>query len=119
MRVVCQRVKSANVKVNQEVVGSIEKGFLLYIGFHISDDETHVEKMIQKISKLRIYEDEAGKLNLNLSQVSGEVLAISQFTLYGDVKHNHRPSFTEAAKPDIANELYQIFVEKLREHFSC
>ncbi len=117
MRVVCQRVKSASVKVNHEIVGKINKGYLLYIGFHTNDGLEEVEKMAKKVSKLRVFEDEQGKLNLNLTQVSGEILAVSQFTLYGDVSHNHRPSFTEALRPDEANKLYEAFVKKLEDEF--
>ncbi len=118
MRVVCQRVKSAHVKVNQEVVGKIGKGYLLYIGFHHEDDNEHIKKMANKIAKLRVFEDEQGKLNLNLSQVHGEILAISQFTLYGDVSNGHRPSFTEACRPEKANLLYETFIDLLKKEFN-
>jgi len=117
MRVVCQRVKSAQVKVENQIVGKISKGYLLYIGFHINDSIDEVKKMATKVSKLRVFEDEQGKLNLNLSQVSGEILAVSQFTLYGDVKGNHRPSFTEACRPEQANSLYEAFVHELQNEF--
>jgi D-tyrosyl-tRNA(Tyr) deacylase len=117
MRVVCQRVESASVKVEKNIVGSIQKGYLLYIGFTLDDDMEIVEKMAHKISKLRIFEDGFGKLNLNLEQVKGDILAISQFTLYGDVKGNHRPSFTKALNPKEAKALYDAFVLKLSESF--
>lgn len=114
MRVVCQRVLEASVSVDQEVVGSIKKGYLLYIGFTHTDDEEVLNKMAKKIQKLRVFEDENHRLNHDIEFVKGEILAISQFTLYGSVKGNHRPSFTEAAKPDKAIQLYQDFVEKLK-----
>ncbi len=117
MRVVCQRVSEASVLVNKEVVGHINLGYLLYVGFHEDDTNMQVKKMADKISKLRIFEDEQGKLNLNLSQVGGEILAVSQFTLYGDVSSNHRPSFTKACKPDQAVLLYELFINELRSLF--
>ena len=117
MRVVVQRVKQASVKVANEIVGEINQGYLLYVGFQHEDDMNIVKKTAQKVANLRVFEDEQGKLNLNLSKVSGSILAVSQFTLYGDVKGNNRPSFTEAAKPEIANKLYEAFVDMLKQDF--
>ncbi|MFA6800534.1 MAG: D-aminoacyl-tRNA deacylase [Acholeplasmataceae bacterium] len=117
MRVVCQRVSQAKVSVLNNVVGQINQGFLLYIGFHINDDQEIVKKMADKIVKLRIFEDENGKLNLNLGQVNGQILAVSQFTLYGNVIGNNRPSFIEACRPDKAIQLYEMFVMLLKEKF--
>lgn len=117
MRVVCQRVKKAKVSVEQKIVGQINKGYLLYIGFSVDDNLEKVIKMAHKISKLRIFEDKQGKLNFNLEQVHGQILAVSQFTLYGDVKGNHRPSFTNALNPEEANKLYQLFVSELSKLF--
>ncbi len=116
MRCIVQRVAQALVEVENEVLGSIEKGFLVYVGIHHSDDEKTVEKMAQKVISLRIFEDEQDKMNLNLKQVDGQILSISQFTLYGDTKGNNRPSFIEAAKPEQAIKLYNLFNERLEEH---
>jgi D-aminoacyl-tRNA deacylase len=115
MRVVCQRVHYAKVFVDQKVVGQIEKGYLLYIGIHINDEVENVLKMAEKIKNLRIFEDEEDKMNLNILKVNGSILAISQFTLYGDTKGNNRPSFINAARPDKANELYELFVLELKK----
>lgn len=117
MRCVVQRVTEALVIVDHQVIGSIDKGYLIYVGIHQNDDETTVLKMANKIISLRIFEDENEKMNLNLEQVKGQILSISQFTLYGDTKGNNRPSFIEAAKPDQAMKLYDLVNEKLSE--SC
>jgi D-tyrosyl-tRNA(Tyr) deacylase len=107
MRAVVQRVNQASVKVDQIIIGSIKKGLLIYLGVHENDTEDQASKMASKIHNLRIFEDEAGKMNLNLEQVNGKILAISQFTLYGDTKGNNRPSFISAARPEVANPLYE------------
>jgi D-tyrosyl-tRNA(Tyr) deacylase len=117
MRVVVQRVKEASVKIDQSVVGSIKKGYLLYIGITHEDDMTVIKKMAEKVKNLRIFEDENQKMNLNLSKVEGEILAISQFTLYGDTKGNNRPSFIKAARPEHAKPLYEAFVKLLSQDF--
>ncbi len=117
MRVVVQRVKEASVKIEQNVVGSIKKGYLLYIGITHEDDMTVIKKMAEKVKNLRIFEDENQKMNLNLSKVEGEILAISQFTLYGDTKGNNRPSFIKAARPEHAKPLYEAFVKLLGQDF--
>jgi D-tyrosyl-tRNA(Tyr) deacylase len=117
MRVVVQRVKEAHVKINSHIVGSIEKGYLLYIGITHEDDMSIIKKMAEKVKNLRIFEDENQKMNLNLSKVKGKILAISQFTLYGDTKGNNRPSFIRAARPEHAKPLYDSFVELLKENF--
>jgi len=114
MRVVCQRVLEAKVEVEGKIIGQIDRGYLLYIGFTHEDNEETLVKMAKKIERLRIFEDENHRLNLNLSQVQGNILAVSQFTLYGDVKNNHRPSFMAAAKPDVALKLYEQFVTLLK-----
>ncbi|HHX00022.1 MAG TPA: D-tyrosyl-tRNA(Tyr) deacylase [Acholeplasmataceae bacterium] len=116
MRVVVQRVKSASCVVNDEVVSKIEKGYLLLVGFTRSDTLENVVKMARKIANLRIFEDDNGKMNLNISQVNGEVLSISQFTLYANTKDGNRPSFVESMKPDEANHLYLKFNEELRKY---
>ena len=117
MRVVVQRVKQASVFVNQKEIASISKGYLLYIGITDSDDEKIVEKMATKVKNLRIFEDENQKLNLSLKQVEGSILAVSQFTLYGDTKGNNRPSFIKAARPEVAKPLYEHFVNHISQDF--
>lgn len=117
MRVIVQRVKEASVKIKNDIVGSIDQGYLLYIGITHEDDMITIKKMAEKIKNLRIFEDEHEKMNLNLTKVDGEILAISQFTLYGDTKGNNRPSFIKAARPEHAKPLYEAFVELLNQHF--
>lgn len=117
MRVVVQRVKEAHVKIDGHIVGSIEQGYLLYIGITHEDDMSIIKKMAEKVKNLRVFEDENQKMNLNLSKVNGKILAISQFTLYGDTKGNNRPSFIRAARPEHAKPLYDSFVEMLKENF--
>ncbi len=117
MRAVVQRVKSANVTINGETVGSIGKGFLVLLGVHVSDEIADCDYIVKKLSGLRVFEDEAGKMNLGLSDVGGELLIVSQFTLYGDARHGNRPSFIEAALPEKAIPLYEYTVDKLRERF--
>ncbi len=114
MRMIIQRVKEASVSVDGHVIGQIKHGYLIYVGISTTDTEQTVKKMADKVMKLRVFEDENGKLNHHINHVKGSILVVSQFTLYGDVKGNHRPSFTEAAKPDIAVKLYTYFVELLR-----
>jgi D-tyrosyl-tRNA(Tyr) deacylase len=115
MRVVCQRVSHAKVIVNQKTVGEIKKGFLLYVGIHVDDEIENVIKMAEKIMNLRIFEDSEEKMNLNIQKVNGSILAISQFTLYGDTKKGNRPSFINAARPDKANHLYEQFIFELEK----
>lgn len=109
MRIVVQNVKKASVSVDNKIVGEISHGFCLLIGFTHSDNEQIVEKMADKLLALRVFNDENGKTNLSLSDTSGEILSISQFTLYGDVTGGRRPSFINAMKPEIANKLYEYF----------
>ena len=115
MRFVIQRVKKANVVVEGNVIGEIGRGFLILIGISDRDDQKIADKMIQKALGLRIFEDEAGKTNLDLNTVGGSVLLISQFTLYADCRKGNRPSFTEAGKPDHANELYEYIIRRCKE----
>lgn len=115
MRVTLQRVKQATVQVNQKELSHIDQGLLLFVGIAPTDDERIMTKMAQKISKLRIFEDPNGKMNLNVQQVGGSLLSISQFTLYADVHKGNRPSFQDAAKPDLANRLYQDFNQQLKQ----
>lgn len=115
MKFVIQRVSEASVTVDHAVIGQIGKGFLVLIGIRDTDDEAVADKMIQKMIQLRIFEDENGKTNLSLADVGGELLLISQFTLYANCKKGNRPSFIEAGKPDKANALYEYIIAKCRE----
>lgn len=115
MRVVVQKVVSSKVIVNDTVVGSIDKGLNLLIGFSKSDTEEDLLYLRDKIVNLRIFEDEKNKMNLSLLDVKGDILAISQFTLYGDCRKGRRPNFMEAEGGDRANALYEKFIELLRE----
>lgn len=109
MRVTLQRVKSAQVTVAGREIGAIQQGLLLFVGIAPTDDPAIVTKMAQKIVKLRIFEDAAGKMNLSLPQVNGGILSISQFTLYADTRKGNRPSLQDAAPPELAAQLYQTF----------
>ncbi len=109
MRVVLQRVKNASVTVDNDIVGSIDKGYLILLGVSEGDKKEDVDILINKISKLRIFPDENGKSNLSIQDVGGEVLIVSQFTLSADCRKGNRPNFINAAKADHANELYEYF----------
>lgn len=117
MRVIVQRVLEASVYVDKTLISHIDQGFLVYVGIHESDTDDVVLKMATKIKNLRIFEDEQGKMNLNLSQVNGKILAVSQFTLYGDTKGNNRPSFILAARPEIAVKRYDLLCDELSKSF--
>ena len=112
MKVVLQRVSRAAVSVDGEVIGAIGKGFLLLLGVSDTDTEQTADRMVDKICKLRIFEDENGKTNLSLKDVSGELLLVSQFTLYANCKKGNRPSFIEAGEPDKAEALYEYMIEE-------
>lgn len=114
MRVVLQRVKEASVTVEGAITGQIDKGFLLLVGVTHEDTLEQVNWLADKIAGLRVFEDEEERMNRSLQDVDGQILSVSQFTLYGDVKKGRRPAFTEAAKPDLANELYEAFNARLR-----
>ncbi|MBS2038056.1 D-tyrosyl-tRNA(Tyr) deacylase [bacterium] len=114
MRALIQKVSRAEVKVQGEVRGSIERGFLILLGVGGNDTEKQAEWLADKVVNLRIFEDEAGKLNLSLLDVGGAALVVSQFTLFGDCKKGRRPSFTGAARPELAVPLYEHFVARLR-----
>jgi D-tyrosyl-tRNA(Tyr) deacylase len=109
MRAVVQRVTQANVSVDGQVVGAIDQGFLIFLGITHADGEDEARYLARKIAGLRLFEDEAGKMNLALAEVAGAALVISQFTLYGDARKGRRPSFTDAAAPGDAGVLYQRF----------
>ncbi len=115
MKLVIQRVKHASVTIEGEVHGKIEKGYMILVGIKDEDDEDVVWKMAEKVSKLRIFVDENDKMNLNLAQVDGKVLSISQFTLYADCHKGNRPSFDKAGRPDHAKDMYLLFNEDLRK----
>ena len=114
MRVLVQRVSEAKVSINQEVHGSIQQGLVLLIGIENEDAEEDANWLIGKLTKLRIFNDEAGKMNLSIQDIGGEFLAISQFTLHASTKKGNRPSFIEAAKPEVAIPLYEYFLNELR-----
>ena len=112
MRAVLTRVKSASVTIDGEVVGKIGKGFLILLGVGPEDTREHCRYLAQKALGLRIFEDENGKMNLGLDQVDGQVLVVSQFTLYGNCRKGRRPSFTDAAPPELGNQLYEAFLQE-------
>lgn len=114
MRAVIQRVQEAQVTVAGETIGAITKGFLIFLGVTHEDTQADADYLIRKISKLRVFEDEEGRMNLDLRAVSGSVLSVSQFTLYADTKKGNRPSFVKAAAPEQATTLYDYFNEQLR-----
>lgn len=115
MRVVLQRVKNGSVTVEGKVTGAIEKGYVLLVGIKEGDTKEDVEYVANKIAGLRLFEDEEGKMNDSIQEVGGDILSISQFTLYGDTRKGRRPSFTDAARPDAAEPLWEYFNEVLRE----
>jgi D-tyrosyl-tRNA(Tyr) deacylase len=114
MRAVVQRVLSSKVVVEDNIVGSIGNGLLVFLGVGREDDEKDVSYLVEKIMGLRIFEDNAGKMNLSLLDIKGEILVASQFTLYGDVRKGKRPNFTSSAPPEIAEDLYEDFVLKCK-----
>jgi len=115
MKFVIQRVNHAKVEIEGRVSGEIEKGLLVFIGIGLEDDEKIADKFLQKLMKLRIFADENGKTNLSLDDVGGELLLISQFTLYANCKKGNRPSFIDAGAPDEANALYEYIIERCKE----
>ena len=115
MRAVIQRVSQAKVVVDDNTVGQIGKGFMILLGVHEQDTQTDVDYLVGKISKLRVFEDDQQKMNRSIIDVGGEILSISQFTLFADTKKGNRPSFVQAAKPDVAIPLYESFNEGLRQ----
>ena len=119
MKVVVQRVNRAQVSVDNKIVGAIDKGLLLLVGIKTGDKEEAIDYVAEKISGLRIFEDEEGKMNHSVIDVDGAILSVSQFTLYGDVSKGKRPNFMEAARPEEAETLYDLFNECLRAKGLC
>jgi len=115
MKIVVQRVKRASVKVENSTTGKIDQGLLLLVGIHESDTKKEIDWCCNKVSKLRIFEDEEGKMNRSVQDTGGGILVVSQFTLYGDTRKGTRPSFIEAAKPEIAEPLYDYMVSRFKE----
>lgn len=110
-----QRAKDASVKVDDVVIGQIDHGFVILLGVTHDDTDKDIDTLVNKIIHLRVFEDEDGKMNRSLIDTNGSILSISQFTLYADTKKGRRPSFVKAAKPEYANELYELFNKKLKE----
>ena len=117
MRLVIQRVRHASVSVEQKVIGAIGQGYLVLLGIGNGDTEKMADAFAQKLFKLRIFEDENGKINRSFSDVGGRVLVVSQFTLYADCRHGNRPGFTDAAAPAEAERLYEYFLEQCKKQF--
>ncbi|MBQ2936876.1 MAG: D-tyrosyl-tRNA(Tyr) deacylase [Lachnospiraceae bacterium] len=118
MKLVIQRVKEASVSVDNTIIGSINKGFMVLLGVNDTDTTEIADKMVQKLLNLRIFEDENGKTNLDIKTVLGDLLIISQFTLYADCRKGNRPSFVKAGNPEMANKLYEYVISKCKEQIS-
>ena len=115
MRIVIQRVKNANVTVDNKIIGKINSGFMVLLGIESTDSKQDVDYLVRKLVNLRIFSDENDKMNLSLKDVNGELLIISQFTLYADCTHGNRPSFITSANPDIAIPLYEYFIDECKK----
>lgn len=113
MRAIVQRVKSANVQIDGQLVAEIESGLLIFLGISIDDQQSDIDYLIKKIANLRIFRDDDLRMNKSLLDVGGQALVVSQFTLYGDCRKGRRPNFSQAAKPEKAHQLYQVFVNQL------
>ena len=116
MRAVIQRVKEAKVEVDQKIVGQINQGILVLFGCHKDDTENLLDYLVDKLINMRIFSDENDKMNLSLKEISGDILVVSQFTLLADTKKGRRPSFINSMEPKKANEFYEKFISKLKEH---
>lgn len=115
MKLVIQRVLNADVKVDNEITGKIKSGFLVLLGVAHEDTEETADYLVEKLINLRVFTDENDKMNLSIKDINGEILIVSQFTLYADCKKGNRPSFISAAKPDKAEKLYNYFIKKCKE----
>ena len=115
MKLVIQRVKKANVVIENKIVGEIKQGFMVLVGIAPTDTKEIADFLVQKLIHLRVFEDDNQKMNLSIQDIEGELLLISQFTLYADCNHGNRPSFTGAAKPEMANDLYEYFIEQCKK----
>ncbi|MEG1520358.1 MAG: D-aminoacyl-tRNA deacylase, partial [Clostridia bacterium] len=113
MRVLVQRVNDCVLKVDEKLISQIDKGILVYIGIKVGDTEDELKYLVNKVANLRIFEDKDGKMNLSVKDIGGKVMAVSQFTLYGDASRGFRPSFSEAERPEHAIPLYEKFIESL------
>ena len=113
MRAIVQRVKSANVQIDEQLVAEIESGLLIFLGISIDDQQSDIDYLISKIANLRIFRDDDLRMNKSLLDVGGQALVVSQFPLYGDCRKGRRPNFSQAAKPEKAHQLYQVFVNQL------
>ena len=118
MKFLVQRVKNAEVDIDNKTVGNIDKGFMVLIGITHTDTKEIADYLIKKLINLRVFEDENGKMNLSLKDVNGSLLLVSQFTLYADCSSGNRPSFTNAAKPDFANELYEYIIAECKKEIN-
>ncbi|MGH7885918.1 MAG: D-aminoacyl-tRNA deacylase [Thermodesulfobacteriota bacterium] len=117
MRALMQRVDNAGVEIENKTAGKIKKGVLVFLGINERDSEKDIDYLVEKIINLRIFEDEDQRMNLSLLDIKGEILIVSQFTLYGDCRKGRRPSYDKAAKPEFAEKLYNKFIEKIRMSF--
>ncbi len=115
MRALVQRVSRARVLVEGEVTGEIRRGLLVFVGVHRNDSSEEIQSMARKVLQLRIFPDSGGKMNLSVQDICGDVLVVSQFTLYGETRRGNRPSYSEAADPQKAKELYQEFIQRCRD----
>ena len=116
MKLVIQRVIESNLTIGKKIYSSIGYGMLIFIGISVNDNESFMKKIASKVSKLRIFNDEFGKMNKNINDINGEILLVSQFTLYSDIKKGNRPSFIMAAKPENAIKIYNSFIKELQIH---
>ena len=117
MRVIAQRTTNATVRIDGSIAGHIDQGFMLLVGITHTDTQDDADYIAKKVAQLRVFEDADGKMNLSIKDINGAILSISQFTLYGDVRHGYRPSFIQAARPEQAQPLYDYFNTRLRTEY--
>lgn len=116
MRAVIQRSKQASVKIDNKVISTIDKGLVVFVAIKVDDTQKDIEYIAKKIAGIRIFEDEAGKMNNDIKSINGQILAVSNFTLYGDMSHGYRPGFTESMMPPRAEDMYNQFIEELKKY---